>query len=448
MNDTPKLQRVVRFDNIPVDETYYTNEGFLIDHPIVTTVGIFEYMNPDGSTRRELRLPDEVFAPDSLASYEGKPIIITHNAGEITKENVEDEIIGTILSQAYRDGDDVRAKIVIHDTDKMKQSGLRELSLGYSLTLDETPGEWNGQPYDAIQRNIRVNHLALVSAARAGEQARLNIDGKEILTGGPVMEQNKQDSVLSPEELEAAIADFVAKKNAAAESNGDNAAAETTPPVTEEGAAPVVGNKTDVDDVVQSVKDRRDRRDAETASSTKETALEAIQQQDEDIDALLKLIDQLRAQNDFNAAANADEDDDENAGNKPNEGEAAKTDCDESKSGSLNMDAADIDRIVTARLDVIRVADKLHLDGVDTMPLMEGKKAVIKSVLPSIRFDGKSADYIDALYDLAKNKVEEDNNTDKQRRQMFNADTAAVAEPVSMAEQARAKMIKKQNGGN
>ena len=98
MSDTPKLKRVVRFDNIAVDETYYTKEGFLIDHPIVTTVGIFEYMNPDGSTRRELRLPEEVFNPDSLASYEGKPIIITHNAGEITKENVEEKIIGTILT--------------------------------------------------------------------------------------------------------------------------------------------------------------------------------------------------------------------------------------------------------------------------------------------------------------------------------------------------------------
>lgn len=442
MNEIPKLQRVTRLDSIKVDETYYTNEGFLIDHPIVTTVGIFEYMNPDGSTRRELRLPEEVFNPDSLASYEGKPIIITHNAGEITKENVEEEIIGTILSKAYQDGDNVRAKIVIHDTDKMKQSGLRELSLGYGLTLDETPGEWNGHPYDAIQRDIKINHLALVSAARAGEQARLNIDGKENLTGGPVMEeQNKQDSVLSPEELEAAIADYVAKKASGAGENGDNATAETTPPVAEENAAPVVGEQTDADDVIQSVKDRRDRRDAETASSSKESALETIQQQDEDIDALLKVIDQLKAQNDFNAA-NTDSDE------PACEGEETKTDCSNDKSGSLNMDAAEIDKIVTARIDVIRVADKLHLDGVDVMPLMEGKKAVIKAVLPKLRFDGKSVDYINALYDLAKNKVEEDNSTDNQRKQMFNADTAAVEPTLSMAEQARAKMIKKQNGGN
>ena len=447
MTETPKLKQVVRFDNIPVDETYYTNEGFLIDHPIVTTVGIFEYMNPDGSMRRELRLPEEVFAPDSLASYEGKPVIITHDAGEITKENVENETIGTILSKAYREGDNVRVKIVIHDTDRMKESGLRELSLGYKLTLDETPGEWNGHPYDAIQRDIRINHLALVSAARAGEQARLNIDGKENLTGGPVMEQNKQDSVLSPEELEAAIADFIAKKNGGNGANGDNAGAEGAPVAETSAATEGEVKKNDADDVIQCVKDRRDRRDAEAASSTKETALETIQQQDEDIDSLLKIIDQLKAQNDFNAA-NTDEDDKTPEDEPKADEDETKTDCDEGKSGNLNMDAANVDKIVTARIDVIRVADKLHLDGVDVMPLMDGKKTVIKAVLPKLRLDGKSADYINALYDLAKTKVEEDNNTDKQRRQMFNADTAAVAEPtLSAADEARARMIKKQNGG-
>ena len=54
MSEAPILKTVYRLDSIPVDETYYTKEGFLIDHPVVTTVGIFEYMNPDGSVRREL----------------------------------------------------------------------------------------------------------------------------------------------------------------------------------------------------------------------------------------------------------------------------------------------------------------------------------------------------------------------------------------------------------
>ncbi len=439
MNEIPKLQRVTRLDSIKVDETYYTNEGFLIDHPIVTTVGIFEYMNPDGSIRRELRLPEEVFAPESLESYKGKPIIVTHRAGRVTTDNVEKETIGTMLTAASKDGENVRVEIVIHNTDALK-TGLRELSLGYDLDLDETPGEWNGQPYDAIQRNIRVNHLALVSAARAGEQARLNIDEKENLTGGPEMEQNKTDSGLSPEELEEAIADFIAKKNAATTSTDSNTATGDTTPAPDGEVTTTVNpeEQANDEDVVQSVKERRDRRDAETASNSKETALETITQQDADIDALLKLIEQLRAERDF-AGANAD-------GNDADCGTVQK-DGDESKSQSLNLDLAAIDRLVASKIDVIRIADQLHLDGVDVMSVKDGKKTVIKSVYPDMRLDGKSDDYIDALFDLTKQKIKSDNGTDKQRKQMFNKDTAAEEQTVTGADAARNRMIEKQKNG-
>lgn len=42
-------ERVQRFDSLPLDATYFTDEGYLVDHPIVTSVGIFVYHNPDGS---------------------------------------------------------------------------------------------------------------------------------------------------------------------------------------------------------------------------------------------------------------------------------------------------------------------------------------------------------------------------------------------------------------
>ena len=126
-----------------------------------------------------------------LLGYKGKPIILTHSAGVVNKDNVEDEIVGTILSPGYRDGDAVRAELVIHGTDSVRRSGLRELSLGYNLTLDETPGEWRGQPYDAVQRDIEVNHLALVASARAGPSARLNIDGRDAPQGRKAEEPEK-----------------------------------------------------------------------------------------------------------------------------------------------------------------------------------------------------------------------------------------------------------------
>jgi len=120
-------------DSVPLEKVEYTPEGFLIDTPVVTSVGIFEYRKPNGRVRRELRLPEHVFDKASLATYAGKPVIITHDAEYVTKDNVTEESVGTILSDGYRDGDDVRAKIIIHDIDTVKRSGMRELSLGYSF---------------------------------------------------------------------------------------------------------------------------------------------------------------------------------------------------------------------------------------------------------------------------------------------------------------------------
>ena len=39
----PKTKQVQRLDSIPLDQTYFTEEGYLVDHPIVTSVGIFVY---------------------------------------------------------------------------------------------------------------------------------------------------------------------------------------------------------------------------------------------------------------------------------------------------------------------------------------------------------------------------------------------------------------------
>lgn len=38
--------KVQRFDSLPLDATYFTDEGYLVDHPIVTSVGIFCLSQP------------------------------------------------------------------------------------------------------------------------------------------------------------------------------------------------------------------------------------------------------------------------------------------------------------------------------------------------------------------------------------------------------------------
>lgn len=354
--------KLKRIDSISMDQTYYTEEGYLVDHPIVTTCGIFEYKNDDGSTRRELRLPENVFDKKSLESYKGKPIIITHDAGEVDKENVRREQIGTIMSEGYRDGDSVRCEIIIHDTNALKSCGLKELSLGYSLDTDDTPGVYHGEKYDCIQKNIEINHLALVGEARAGETARLNIDGKDddtqILKGGKVImykpnskgRRADEGEELTPEEMEAAIALFKAQKaaNQATGEGVDGENPEETPAANpEENGEP---EKTPV----EKVKENIDRRDAEGDGMSPE---DIIAEQKADLDTLLQEIDKMQAQSDMNGDEGEDAGEKEETAptdeNTDSDDEGAGAECDPEKQKGVNMDS--VDKIIQDRLDVCRM---------------------------------------------------------------------------------------------
>jgi hypothetical protein len=444
----------LRTDSISVDQTYYTDEGYLIDHPIVTTCGIFEYKNADGGTRRELRLPKYVFDEKSLASYKGKPIIITHDAGEVDKENVRREQIGTIMSEGYRDGENVRCEIIIHDTNALKRCGLKELSLGYSLDTDDTPGVYRGEKYDCIQKDIEINHLALVAEARAGETARLNIDGSDgsgdniqILKGGKAImykpnangRRSDGEDDLTPEELEAAVALFKAQKAASQAAGGEGTDGD------EGGTGEPAGGQEEEKSPIDQVRENIDRRDSEGVEMAPE---EIIAEQKADLDTLLEEIDKLQATNDMNGDEGEDdtpegegaavtEEENHDEGEEETEGEKGK---------GVNMDS--VDRIVKERLDICRMADRLNLDGIDSLSVVEGKKRIIKAVNPKINLDGKSRGYIDAAYDIAKQSYHEKKSTDAQRQKLAGNKIRRDAREESNSTSARKSMISRMTGGN
>lgn len=251
----------------------------------------------------------------------------------------------------------MRCEIVIHDTDEMKRCGYKELSLGYNLDLDETPGEWNGQHYDAIQRNIVVNHLALVQEARAGDQARLNIDSRDkyLLKGVKLMAKTKKtsraDSVLSPEEFNQAIEEYKARRAERVKAKKDaeeekNLPMEEGAPVqnpaqnpVEESEIPAKEVEEDADDEemtgenvpekAQSVPAQTSQEAAATSSSEESEDKKTIAQMDEDMSKLFDIIDTLLAEREFNSQ-------------KPQEGaQTAGDECDDpiNKLEKLKADA-------------------------------------------------------------------------------------------------------------
>ncbi|WP_229681344.1 DUF2213 domain-containing protein [Neoroseomonas lacus] len=155
-----------RFDFVSLESAQVTPEGWIMDSPIVSRSGVFAYTQLDGTVRREYRPPEEVFSAEALRSMRGVPVTDGHR-GRVTKDAYTHAIIGTVMSEGRRDGEGVVADVVIHAPNRIGTK--RELSLGYAVEMDMTPGLTpDGQHYDAIQRNIRINtSLWSSGAARA-----------------------------------------------------------------------------------------------------------------------------------------------------------------------------------------------------------------------------------------------------------------------------------------
>lgn len=180
-------QPVVRVDvrdwlwDMITEKTETTDEGFLRGRAVLTNVGVFPYLMADGSIRQELRLPDEVFDEESLKSLRGKPITLDHpmdGERKVNPENAKDLVVGAVGDRISQDGYRVAAQVSIFRNDAVSavQNGKRALSCGYNCEVEPTAGVWMGVRYDAIQRKIRYNHVALVDRGRAGDDAVLRMD--------------------------------------------------------------------------------------------------------------------------------------------------------------------------------------------------------------------------------------------------------------------------------
>ena len=143
------------------------------------------YRNADGSTRREYRPQEEVAKADSLESFQFVPFVDDHpDAGTVNATNARKYTVGTVGESVHFDAESrhVIAPIIVHDaaTVEKMERGKVQLSCGYVCDVVHEAGvSPDGEHYDAIQRNIRGNHVALVSTGRAGPEARVRMDSDD-----------------------------------------------------------------------------------------------------------------------------------------------------------------------------------------------------------------------------------------------------------------------------
>ncbi|MBQ45555.1 MAG: hypothetical protein CMK37_07845 [Porticoccaceae bacterium] len=172
-----------RYDFSPIEKFETTPEGYLRVWASIARTGIQHYTDADGSIRKEFRPESEVASPESLASFAGKAITMEHPPALLDSENTKDYQIGFTGSEIVYDNGFVRAVMTVTDQeviDRVMRGDVREVSAGYRVTYDSTPGITDsGEHYDGIQTGISGNHVAIVRRGRAGPQVKLHLDRQD-----------------------------------------------------------------------------------------------------------------------------------------------------------------------------------------------------------------------------------------------------------------------------
>lgn len=157
-------------------KTSLTKEGFLICHDVpIARIGEMIYV--DGEIEnvaagrdgliRVTRGPEALFRPETIASFEGKPLTIDHPDDDVSPENWSELAKGSMMN--VRRGlnelaDFLLADILVMDKNAIAdiQSGKREVSLGYDAHYEQV------EPGRGVQSEILGNHIAVVSRGRCG----------------------------------------------------------------------------------------------------------------------------------------------------------------------------------------------------------------------------------------------------------------------------------------
>ena len=171
-------------DRLTLDKPRRNADGFMAIHARAARTGVYQYLgreiDPEGKhfTADQVvnvyRPPEEVFDKASLGSFVGKPITDDHPSEAVTAANWRDLARGTTMAatrEVADDGEYVGFDLAFMDADLIGKidDGKRELSNGYAARLDVEDGTApDGTAYQAVQREIRGNHVAVVKEGRAG----------------------------------------------------------------------------------------------------------------------------------------------------------------------------------------------------------------------------------------------------------------------------------------
>ncbi|MEY0600056.1 DUF2213 domain-containing protein [Providencia alcalifaciens] len=117
---------------------------------------------------RLLRDPEEL--KKAVSTFNNKPVLNKH-IGVTVIDPPKESIVGSTGERSEFDGTYLKNSLVLWDIDSIlgvETEKQKEISSSYRYKLDMTPGEYEGETYDGVMRDIVCNHVAIVPSGRAG----------------------------------------------------------------------------------------------------------------------------------------------------------------------------------------------------------------------------------------------------------------------------------------
>ena len=154
-----------------------TDDGYLVAVSKVARTGVQDYLaseiglSGDGIVKVN-RSPDEVFSKDAMSSITHAPVTVDHPSEMVGAENWKEVAVGEVGEGVIRDGEWLAVPLILKDAKGIDAANTshKEISMGYTAKLVAAQ---DGDEYDLEMTDIRFNHLAIVSDARAGKEARI-----------------------------------------------------------------------------------------------------------------------------------------------------------------------------------------------------------------------------------------------------------------------------------
>jgi 8-oxo-dGTP pyrophosphatase MutT (NUDIX family) len=192
--DRPGLVVTLAFDREP-DEQNQVVDGFErlhVKRVPITKACVNPYYGREIPKGRELGLePDKVYRLLRDPKEIEKGASTSHNVPLLSKhvphsadQHDGDITVGTVGSEAEYEHPYLYNSLAVWSRAgrDYAEGDQKELSSAYAYDADMTPGEFEGEPYDGVMRNLKWNHVCLVKKGRAGSDIALDEELKPLPT--------------------------------------------------------------------------------------------------------------------------------------------------------------------------------------------------------------------------------------------------------------------------